>query len=480
MLRPTSAFLALLISGISCRSSWASVRAENRRPVRPSEYRRDARAEVATDTSAGQPRARPAAAAACPRSGAPGGPVRGRTLDRRSSRHSAVRTRLPLWSWRDASDTRCAYGPWRHARRTPHGHGRCARQAGRHLGHGRARGLRRRHLRSSGHAFVLLPQFLERLGQVGLARGRRVGAVRELIQLLRRDVLALSDARFGPERAWPLDGLSYPVLASHAYLPFLTGTPRFLSRALSRAEPALMPARLSAALSLASVHLGLPRAVAIAIFAAVPRVALLRGGALVEHGRVVFVREHVALELVAQARVVGLRLGPRAGERVRAVLAAIADLRRRDFACTYHANSTFLATRVSYCHLHAKAPASLQTTGRATPQELEPCDARSTYQTHVEIAPARAADLSYLREILEASRLGPCSDRRRQHRRDRILTHGAGLRATSDNPTERGSRRLGNRCTWQLTTRTRRLTATRQRRGGRPVRHRLTSLHRGE
>src|SRR5215471_10108621 len=324
---------------LRCRSWWAGARAESHRQDHRSECRRGARAGAATDTNADPPHAQPAAAAACPRSVAPVDRARADRPDPRWSRHSTARTRPRLWSWTHAPDgrrPRRAHGACGQVRCASDGHGRCARQAGRHLGHGRARGLRRRHLGSSGHAFVLLPQFLERLGQIGLARGRRVGAVRQLIQLLRRDVLALGDARFGPERAWPLDGAGDPVLTSH-HLPFLTGTPRFLSRALSRAEPSLMPARLSAALSLASVHLGLPRAVAIAIFAAVPRVRLLRGWALVEHGRVVFVREHVALELVAQARVVGLRLGPRAGERVRAVLAAIADLRRRDFACAYHA-----------------------------------------------------------------------------------------------------------------------------------------------
>src|SRR5215831_3507479 len=182
----------------------------------------------------------------------------------------------------------------------------------------------------------LLPQLLERLRQARtLAELAAFGSCG--VEFLGRDGLVALDAELRAERAWLRDRFLNPLLG-HAYLPFLTGTPRFLSSALSRAEPSFMPARLSAALSLASVHfLPLAGAISVAVLAAVPRVALLRGGTLVEHGRVVFVRQHVALELVAQARVVGLRLGPRAGERVRAVLTAIADLRRRDFACAYHA-----------------------------------------------------------------------------------------------------------------------------------------------
>src|SRR5215472_10386034 len=309
------------MASLKCRSWWAGARAESHRLGHPSGCRRGARAEVATDTSAGRPRAQPAGAAACPRSDAPGGRTQARSSDPRSSRRWTARIQPRLWSWTDTTDggrPRRAHGPPSDVGCASDGHGRCARQAGRHLGHGRARGLRRRHLRSSGHAFVLLPQLLERLRQArALAELAAFGSCG--VEFLGRDGLIALDAELRAERAWLRDRFLNPLLG-HAYLPFLTGTPRFLSRALSRAEPSLMPARLSAALSLASVHFGLPRAVAIAIFAAVPRVRLLRGWALVEHGRVVFVREHVALELVAQARVVGLRLGPRAGERVRAVL----------------------------------------------------------------------------------------------------------------------------------------------------------------
>src|SRR5215472_14350585 len=70
---------------------------------------------------------------------------------------------------------------------------------------------------------------------------------------------------------------SCSTVQPYTHLPFLTGTPRFLSSALSRAEPSLTPCALSHALSLASVHFFAPLPLGgVARFTLVPAIRLLR------------------------------------------------------------------------------------------------------------------------------------------------------------------------------------------------------------
>src|SRR5215831_3129233 len=104
---------------------------------------------------------------------------------------------------------------------------------------------------------TLLPELAQRLGQRGLAFGLGARLRAGLADLRGElgDALARGLGLPG-ECAGPFDGALDPLLGHH--LPFLdalrTGTPRARSSALSRAEPCLMPAFLSAAMSAASVH----------------------------------------------------------------------------------------------------------------------------------------------------------------------------------------------------------------------------------
>src|SRR5262252_928936 len=100
----------------------------------------------------------------------------------------------------------------------------------------------------------LLPELLERFCQRGLTFGlrtRRTTRLADLVGELRdRHTCGFCLLR---ERAGPFDGALDPLLGHH--LPFFgaarTGTPGARSNALSLALPCLIPARLSAALSLA-------------------------------------------------------------------------------------------------------------------------------------------------------------------------------------------------------------------------------------
>src|SRR5215831_20561610 len=99
---------------------------------------------------------------------------------------------------------------------------------------------------------TLLVQLLERLRE-SCALAELAALLGRGIELLGRNRLVARHAELRAQRTGLLDRRLDPVLAGH-HLPFLMGTPRFLSKALSRAEPSLMPRARSEALSLASVH----------------------------------------------------------------------------------------------------------------------------------------------------------------------------------------------------------------------------------